>query len=155
MESKKYRIETFCIGNYQLVTVCDACTRSFLYTTIATEAGQRAPYIGVPKRARSWFSHTHSNTHMPYTCQCAVMRAQTQIPTVQAATTRVVVYIHMLRFAHSTGLAAWAAHVYKPCSADCFRCIVSIRYFLLSICRCVRHDPDRLGPRNANSICNF
>ena len=45
--------------------------------------------------------------------QYAAMRAQTQIPTVHAATTRVVVYTHMLGFARSTVLAAWTAHVFE------------------------------------------
>ena len=34
--------------------------------------------------------------------------------------------------------------------AECFDSV----FFTFHICRCVRHDPDRLGPRNANYICN-
>ena len=76
MESKKYRIETFCIGNNQLVTACRARSRPFpsdaLHTTIiATAADQRAPHTGVPKCAWSRFPDTQQYCYAWYMPTCS------------------------------------------------------------------------------------
>ena len=75
MESKKNRIETFCIGNNQLVTACRARSRPLpsdaLHTTIiATAADQRAPHTGVPKCAWSRFPDTQQYCYAWYRPTC-------------------------------------------------------------------------------------
>ena len=75
-ESKKYRIETFCIGINQLVTACRAPSSplpsdALHAIVIATAAEQRAPYTGVPYCARSRFPDTQQYCYAWYMSTCS------------------------------------------------------------------------------------